>query len=424
LPVPAQMASTETVNRQSGRILAGGNVTDPLLMELVLDNASHARAASIQQSINTRFPPAPGDEGPVARGRNNSSIAVRVPNSYKERPLEFVTLLRYLQIDPSFPQEYAKRYAEALKNQPQLSEELSWSLQSVGRAAVPFLVPLYDHAEYLPRMAALRAGAKLKDPRCAAPLIAITRSGATTLRTEAIEMLSDLGPDPQVNMALRRLLDDPELEVRVAAYEALDRRNDPLIERFSADKKFELHVVPARDGLIYITQQGKPRVVVFGGDLALKRPMLATAWQDRFMLKNEGLAPRVYYRDYRSDRVTQGPAPARLAELVLFLAHQTTPENPEPGLDLTYSEVVGAIYEIQKQGGVDAAFATERDRLMARLIEAQDTSLTQERPETDDRPIDEVKDQLKPVPAKPIPTAKPTERRPMVVPLSPKPKKS
>jgi hypothetical protein len=359
----------------------------------------------------------------VARGRNNSSIAVRVPHTYKERPLEFVTLLRYLQIDPSFPQEYAKRYADALKQQPALAEELSWSLQAVGRAAVPFLVPLYDNPEFLPRIAALRAGAKLTDPRCAQPLIAMTKSGSVALRTEAIEMLAALGPDPQVNMALRRLLDESELEVRVAAYEALEQRGDPLIDRLSADGKFELHIVPARDGLIYITQQGKPRIVLFGTDMSLRNPTLASAWQDRLMIKHEGLVPRIYYRDYRSDRIVQGPAPAKISDLVIFLAHKTTPENPEPGLDLTYSEVVGAIYELQKQGAMDAAFATERDRLMARLVEAQDISLTEERPETSDRPIEEAKDQLKPSASKPLPTARPTERKPTVVPLSPKPKK-
>ncbi|MGD9688449.1 MAG: flagellar basal body P-ring protein FlgI [Phycisphaerales bacterium] len=419
---PVRVVS-DAVNRQSGRILAGGLVTDPLLMELVLDNPSHARAASIQQAINTRFPPGPGDEGQIARGRNNSSIAVRVPRSYRDNPMEFVMLVRYLQVDPSFPQEYAKRYADALRVQPEMAEELSWSLHAVGRAAVPFLPPLYDTAEFLPRIAALRAGAKLRDPRTAPHLIAMARRGPTALRTEAIELLADLGPDAQTNMALRQLVDDAELEVRVAAYEALERRGDPTIERLSVDDKFDLHVVPARDQLVYITQQGKPRVVLFGTDMSLRMPMLASAWQDRFILKNEGLTPRVYFRDFRSEAIIQGRCPGRVRDLVRFMATRTTPENPEPGLGLTYSEVVGALYEIQKQGGIDAAFATERDRLMARLVEAQDTSLVEERPESSDRPIEGAKDQLKPASAKPLPTAKPVERQPMVVPLSPKPKK-
>jgi hypothetical protein len=102
------------------------------------------------------------------------------------------------------------------------------------------------------------------------------------------------------------------------------------------------------------------------------------------------------------------------------MAHKTTPESPDPGLDLTYSEVVGAMYEIQRQGGTDAAFATERERLLARLMEAQDVAMVEERPEAGDRPVRPAQEeQLKPVPKKQ--TGAPTPvRRSLVVPLSPK----
>ncbi len=409
------------VTRTIGRVLAGGLVTDPFQLEIVLDNPSHARAASVQAAINNRFPPSAGDEGQTARGRNNMSIAVTVPKNYTEKPEEFVTLLRFLQIDQSFPQEYAKRYADALRQQPALAEELSWSLRSLGRPAVSFLVPLYEHAEFVPRQAALRAGAKLGDPRSAPFLIQMARRGATTMRTEAVELLGSLPPSPQVSAALRQLADDKELEVRVAAYEAMDARNDPTIERIDLDGKFTLHVVPASDELIYVTQQGKPRIVLFGSGMSLRFPMVASAWSERLIVKHEGSQPRVFYRDYRSGRIVQGPAPAKVRDLVRFLAHRTTPENPDPGLDLTYSEVVGALYEIQRQGGTDAAFATERERLLARLMEAQDVAMVEERPESGDRPVRPAEEeQLKPVPKKQAGPPAPMTKRSLVVPLSPK----
>jgi|GEM_PF-164617 len=420
-PAAVPVLQGDGVTRTVGRVLGGGVVTDPFQLEIVLDNPSHARAASVQSAINNRFPPSPGDEGQTARGRNNMSLAVRVPRQYTERPEEFVTLLRFLQIDQAFPQEYAKRYADALKQQPALAEELSWSLRSLGKASVPFLVPLYDHPEFVPRQAALRAGAKLGDPRTAPYLIQMARSGPTSLRTEAVELLASLPPSPQVSAALRQLADDKELEVRVAAYEALDERGDPTIERIPIGEKFWLHVVPASDELVYVTQQGRPRIVLFGSSMSLRFPMVASAWSDRLMIKHEGSQPRVFYRDYRSGRVTQGPAPARVRDLVRYMAHGTTPENPDPGLDLTYSEVVGALYEIQRQGGIDAAFATERERLLARLMEAQDVAMVEERPEASDRPVRPAEeDQLKPVPKKPTGAPPPTTKRSLVVPLSPK----
>jgi hypothetical protein len=89
---------------------------------------------------------------------------------------------------------------------------------------------------------------------------------------------------------------------------------------------------------------------------------------------------RVLYRDARSGQKTEQSLGPTLAELIRFLAHKPTPEDPAPGLNLTYSEVVGALYEIQRQGGVPATFATERDRMAAAIYEAGTASLA-DRPE-------------------------------------------
>lgn len=380
------------VTRTVGRVMGGGRVTDPLLMELMMDNASHARAASIQYAINSRFPPGPGDQGDTARGRSGQSLAIRVPAAYREKTDQFVNLLRYLQIDSAFPQEFAKRYVEELKRTPAMANELSWCLEALGPPAVPFLAPLYDDPEFLPRMAALRAGARLGDPRTSPHLSQIAKGQTAVspaLRSEAIVLLGGLGPDPNVNFALRDLLDAPELEVRVAAYEALQQRGDATVQRHPGGPGFVIDVVPAADEMIYITQQGLPRIVLFGDPMRFRRPALVSAWQDRLMLSSEESAVtsdqplRLYYRDLRTDKVTQTRLSDDLLSIVRFMTHKPTPSNPDPGLGLTYSETVGALYQIQRQGGVSASFATERDRLLAFLTEAQNVSVTAERPENE-----------------------------------------
>ena len=58
-----------------------GMVTDPLDLELVLDNESHSRARSMAQAINNRFPEQPG-EGETARGRTARIIHITVPAAF------------------------------------------------------------------------------------------------------------------------------------------------------------------------------------------------------------------------------------------------------------------------------------------------------------------------------------------------------
>ena len=56
--------------------------------------------------------------------------------------------------------------------------------------------------------------------------------------------------------------------------------------------------VPVGDPMIYVTQQGAPRIVLFGEELSVETPSFASAWSDRLMVLAEpgDERPRVYYR--------------------------------------------------------------------------------------------------------------------------------
>jgi hypothetical protein len=318
-------------------------------------------------------------------------------------------------------QEFAKRYVEEMKKQPELAADIAWCLQAIGKPAVPFLSPLYDYAEFAPRMAALEAGAALDDPKVVPALRDLASTGPPGFRAKAIRLMGDMPGSPKINLALREMVNAPELDVRVAAYEALAARNDPTVERVIVGDdplkpKFFLDSVPSTEPMIYITQQGQPRIVVFGGapghtPLKLARPMIVSAWSDRLMLtaENENSPIRVRYQDTKTNTVLQQQVPDNAAQFIQFLAHKPTPEQPNPGLSFTYSEVVGAIYEVTRQKGLQVAFATEQDRLGAEVYAAANATTVEDRPETSDA----VRGPEKPVVFKPT---KPTDTETAVAP--------
>lgn len=400
----AAKGEDDGVTRTVGRIIGGGRVTDPLSMELVLDSASHARASSIVAAVNTRFPPGPGDEGVTARGRNDQSIVLRVPRAFRDKSGDFVKLLQYTPIETAFLNEYAKRYTEELRATPSQAEELSWALVALGKPAIPFVQPLYDSAELLPRLAALRAGAKLGDMRVVPYLKQVAMGGAggeelpRSFRREAMVLLGDMGFNPAIDSALRDLINFDDLETRIAAYEALSERQDPSITRVRVEGRFLLDIVPCKDELVYITQQGEPRVVIFGDGVKMKPKAMATAWGERFMLINDGdptakatpkndpLRPvRLYYRDERSGRVIKTSVPSSLAEIVTYLGRKPQFDDDSMGLGLSYTQVVGILYQLQKQDAVAAAFTTEENRLMSQLLSAEKDVALPVRPESDEK---------------------------------------
>lgn len=372
------------VTRTEGRILDGGRMKNPLEMVVSLDNPSHARARAVTNAINARFPQTSADREPTAKGRNDEAVAIVVPMAHRKRLEEFVELLKYTLVDQRFPEERATIFVRTMREEPYLASEMSWCLQAMGPVAIPQLRTLYDSPERVPRLAALRAGARLKDPFATPHLVSIAQSEDTARRLDAISLLADMDPDPQINVALRGLLNAEDPTVRVAAYEALARRGDAALDRTRVDRKFTLDVVTSDKPMVYVSQQGTPRIAVFGRDLEVPRPAIVSAWSDRLLLASDSPSEplRAMYTDYRTGKTTRTSVDQRLSGLIKTFAHTTTPESPAIGFGMTYSEVVGALYEIvERRRAVPALFLAEQDRLRAEIFAQAKTSITTPRPE-------------------------------------------
>jgi hypothetical protein len=412
------------ITRDVGRVLDGAIVTFPTKIEIILDNPSHQRARQIVSAINSAFPSTRVDFDQTARGKDESIILVQIPRRYLDRRNEFIDLLSHVTIDQSYPEIYARRYATTLNSEPYLAGDMSWCLEALGERAIPFISDLYVHPEAAPRLASLRAGAALGDSRVVNPLRQIALDTNSRYRTDAMSLMSTIDESMLVDTTLRELLNSPELSIRVEAYENLMDRalrarrariaqmfqsnsqgittsqsqidilsrvwvpTDPIrgVGRTLIEGKFFLDIVPFGEPLIYVTQQNEPRIVLFGENLSLQRPLLASAWSDRLMLVADDVnSPiRMYYRDdITRTTSTMDDVPELLPDLIKLFAHTPTPEDPRPGLGMSYSQVVGALYQIYNDRGVLATFTTEEDRLLADLLKSAQTEEVTMRPESD-----------------------------------------
>lgn len=374
-------AGAEPTDARTGFVLSGGTLTNPWPLTLILDNPSHSRARAFVAAINARY-----GRG-TAVGKSEDTIEVTIPEKYRDTPGIFASLLKHTRIEQGYPEESAQRYIDALRDQPELANELSWCLAALGDAALPFVRRLYNDAEMFPRLAALQAGARLGDLTTRPHLEALINAGPSPTRPQLLELLGSLPHDPKVDAYFRGLLDAPDLDVRVAAYEALSKRRDPVIERTMVAGKFEIDRVPSSEPMIYVTQSKSPRIVLFGGDLPLNRPSLVSAWGGRLMLDAPEASPlaRVYYK---SDRAGVPAASAdidpTLAGFIVLAASKAGPENPMPGFDFTYSQTVSALHQIVQSGAVGAPIVPEQDKLALEMLRARREQVLDERPELSD----------------------------------------
>ncbi len=411
---PFVTPGSDEVDGRVGRVLGGGLLVDPLPLELVLENPLHSRANSITRAINQRFPDGPRGPRTTAYGRNDQIVQVFTPTGYQQRFDDFVNLLMALPINQSAPELLARRYRRALVDQPELAEDLSWALRAIGPASLPHVRDLYDFPEVAPRMAALSVGAHLNDARAADFLEQIATEGGPREKLVALELLGAVDGRPSSDEVLRQVAGfGATLTERSMAYDALMRRaerwrlaqlaaaerqrspgaapatetqlrlaatrripagNPQGVERIDVGGRFSIDVLPFGEPMVFVTLQGTPRVVIFGREAELRRPMTVIAWDSRLMMRSDESSGEVMlrYEDDRTDRVVQQRVSHELVDLVLYLARGGSVADFGRGLGFTYSKVVGALAAIQEDGATEAVFATEDDRLRGMLLVAQD----------------------------------------------------
>jgi hypothetical protein len=390
------------VTRTTGMILNGGEVIRDMPLKLRLAQPSHVRVSVVQTAINSRFPREPAQPDPTARGESDNSVRITVPPTFRDRPHEFINLLRHTTIRLTDPDMVAASVRRLLLADPSYAAEASWRWRALGTRAVPIIRDLYEYPEELPRLAALRAGAMLDDALVLPHLIELARQdgGASAdVRSEAIQLLAGMQANPRINRVLHELVSDDDVDVRLAAYEGLVKRGDPRIKRVRIDRrKFIVDVVESDKPMIYVTQFGEPRVVVFGGDLGIDRPVFAHVWSNRLMVQDleDGDEIEVFYRPEGSYEGAVHRVEPTLASFVRFLGHTPTVERPMPGLGLSYGETVGALYQIWRQQFIKADFKAEQDRILAAIMRHEWETGVQPRPEFAD--ADSVWDSFEPAP--------------------------
>ena len=361
----------DAINRTSGRVLDGGLVNKDMPLKLRLMTPSHSRAETIQNTINTLFPREPRQKEETAHGRSAETIDLSVPPSFRRRTGEFAELIRHTPLNVENPEQTAMAIRRSLLANPGAAGAASWRWQALGKRALPMIQDLYEYPEEQPRFAALNAGSKLDDQLAVQPLMDLARkSESLTIRTEAIKLLGRMGTNAEIELGLRELLDDPDVEIRLSAFEALDKRRDPHIIGMEMGRKFVLNVVPSKYRMIYVSQSGQPRVVVFGEALGVKVPMTLYSWEGRLIIKaDEGdRFLEVFYRERPELPATVDRVKPDMSSLIGYFARRPTPDRPETGLNFSYSETISALHELWRLKYIDCDFRAEQDRILAEVL--------------------------------------------------------
>jgi flagellar basal body P-ring protein FlgI len=386
---PTYVADTDTdtdtpaarASRRTGYVLAGARVMEdrPLILRLRAPEQRMARA--IERRIIERFQDVVDDDlqahgntaaKKVANAQDEATIYVYVPRCYADHWDHFAGIVKHLYVqgdDPAFAALRARQLADAAVLPDAKLLDISYAWEGLGKPALFALTPLMTDPRADVRFAAARAAAFIGDPAAVPVLADIATTVGDPFRVNAVETLGELPATPRIN----------------AAYQLLCRNGDPSIytrwvkdgdkEIFALDIVRGGHAYGGHAGsgrpLVYATQQGVPRVAVFGTDTAIDLPMIFSTLEDnRLMISTspEGDALTVSYRSpYRKDLVgfTCGPD---LPELVAHLGGDGDTSDSASKLHLGYSDVVAVLQALVDGRKVSGTSGLGGERLAASFV--------------------------------------------------------
>jgi flagellar basal body P-ring protein FlgI len=371
----------DQVRSREGKILGGGQLTTPMPLRLELVRPDFARISLLQRRLNDRFSAIGGQQTAVAR--NSSSIELTVPAEYRASYEHFINLVMHMPITSSQAAAVESKAAELagkLVAMPHARDDLSLSLEALGKLSLDSLRPLYAHNEPSVRFYASRAGLRLGDALAAEPMIQAARMEDSSYQLPAIGELGRARHASRQMDTLRELLSHDEIEVRTAAYEALLSMDDTLrIERVAVGdgpQRFFVDVVDSdKPGVIYATQSLQPRIALIGSGIAVRRPVFFQSSNNLVTVNAvESDDPlTVFRRILGTGRFSENfEVEPRLDRFIQVLGDppRRDAQRGIRGLGLNYGQVLSVLSAMAEAGDVNAKFVLQVPPALRRAYES------------------------------------------------------
>ena len=367
-----------------GRVPNGGRVLHGRPVLLRLRRPDYALCDLIQRKINARFP---FNDVRVANAESRQIIRIRIPAAYRAEYRHFLDLITHLPVRTGAAggEVHARQIAQAMELPTAKHEELALVWEATGRQVVPIMRPLYSSKNPLVAYYSARTGLRLGDSLAAEVVLRFAELARSPLRVPAIK---ELGRHPQVVQAvpiLERLLQVDNELVRIAAYEALLQRGDSrAIVRIDVTGRFYLDLVESRrDYVIYATQSGQPRIVLFGKNMTVARPIFFLAPGELVSINANTETGKLTVRRKipRTNTTSDAATIDHYARSLIRLLGETP--NPEAtGLGLTYSQVVAVLQRLCTARNIRARFVLQEAQDAATMFDSAITSGRPDMPES------------------------------------------
>ena len=358
-PVFTDPFGGSATSKRMGYVLGGAEVFDDYRISVVLNTPAYEVANNVRNRINERF----GFD--VAKAATPARIELMVPPKYAGQRRRFVSLVEatYMTENPEITaQRISTHIRELATSQDKYPSEIA--LEAIGNQSLAKLSILLNSSSEGVRLHAARCMLSLGGGEALSALIEIAVRTGSNLRVEAMDALTDYANRSDAAAILRRLLNDGDFGIRIAAYERLLRLEDVSVSREYVGRSFYLDEVGGGQYKgIYVSRSGQPRIALFGAPIRCRENVFVQSEDGTIVLN----APRgqnyvsVVRRQPRLGAVVGDMRSSHdLADIIRVLCSEPNPNATKGrqvgGLGVSYSQMIALVKQLSDKGAVGAEF--------------------------------------------------------------------
>lgn len=260
-----------------GKILGGGVVVRENKLDLrIRPEYRHVETAKkLSRVINGRYYYFDGtDRRGIATPKQDDLIDVEVPERYRNNANRLMAVIGAMGTEEDIT--VTNNRIEELSRQllePTTAQDAALQLEGIGQPGVPALLAAMASPNPEIRFYAAEALAYLDNEEAIAPLVELSRD-QPAFRYQTLMALSGM-KQRMAGDGLRSLFDEPSLETRSGAFDAMSRRSDfrTFVEGRKLRDVASLYEVPSQGGpMVAVSLRRSPNIVIFGGPVAISTP--------------------------------------------------------------------------------------------------------------------------------------------------------
>jgi len=355
-PIFIDKVGDPNADRRTGFVLAGGKVLNDYVVVLALREENFKLTNTVRNLLNGRF----GET--TAKAVSPGRIEVSIPAQYKHRRQRFVAMVKvtFMTQEPQKTAERIKTLVQRLAG-TENKYESEVALEAIGNQCLGNLRILLDSSDERVRLHAARCMLSLGGDEALGTLGRIAMDTGSARRLEALEAVAGTAKRNDAATLARKLLNDDDIQVRLAAYEHLRQLEDVAVAQEFIGRTFYLErVAQSSHKLIYVSRSGQPRIVLFGEPISCHDSIFVESPGGDITInavagRNQATIIRKHPK--RPDVVAQAQSSLDLADVIRTLCQEPPKEGGKGGgLGVSYAAAAVLLKQMCEKGAVEAEF--------------------------------------------------------------------